>query len=340
MMTWLRKALSAGRIKTRRAILIGQSDTCRSAAQTLAGTNVHVVATCSLSPNIYASALQIEDGKPMAYPGARTLSEICRAALPDDIIIIADSELLFDAAGLAKLLSNLPCDIHLAPIEKIRFLTHSQSGAFGILKTLHLSRRPLSVFERAFKRMLDLLIAGASLIILSPLLLMIGIIIKLESRGSVLFRQERHGYNNKVIQIYKFRSMVETDDKTFIPTAERDARITRFGRILRRTNLDEVPQLLNVLRGEMSIVGPRPHAISHNQLFEEQIWPFARRHNVKPGITGWAQVNGLRGPANTVERMRERVMHDLYYIDNWSPLLDLKIIILTVFSKKAYQNAF
>jgi lipopolysaccharide/colanic/teichoic acid biosynthesis glycosyltransferase len=126
----------------------------------------------------------------------------------------------------------------------------------------------------------------------------------------------------------------------FIQAVRNDSRVTRVGAMLRRTNIDELPQLINVLRGEMSIVGPRPHAIAHNEMFEDKISVFSRRHVVKPGITGWAQVNGYRGATATLEQMQRRVEHDLYYIDNWSFWLDLRILVMTVFSKRAYINAY
>ena len=150
--------------------------------------------------------------------------------------------------------------------------------------------------------------ATVALVVLSPLLSFVALAIKLDSRGNVLFRQMRHGYNNEEIRVFKFRTMrmTENSDGAFIPTKENDDRVTITGQILRRTSIDELPQLLNVLLGEMSIVGPRPHATTHNKMFEDQILPFARRHNVKPGITGWAQVNGYRGPADTIEKMRKR----------------------------------
>ena len=135
-------------------------------------------------------------------------------------------------------------------------------------------------------------------------------------------------------------TVTENGDSAFLPTTENDLRVTLLGRILRRTSIDELPQLLNVLLGEMSIVGPRPHATNHNEMFENEILPFARRHNVKPGITGWAQVNGYRGPADTIDKMQKRVEFDLYYIDNWSFFFDMKIMLMTLFSKKAYRNAF
>ena len=134
--------------------------------------------------------------------------------------------------------------------------------------------------------------------------------------------------------------MMTLDDGRHVPQArEADARVTRVGRIMRRTNIDELPQLFNVLSGQMSLVGPRPHALAHDQMFEQAIAFYARRHNVKPGITGWAQVNGLRGDTSTEDKMRARVEHDLHYIDNWSVLFDLRILALTILSKKAYRNA-
>ena len=138
----------------------------------------------------------------------------------------------------------------------------------------------------------------------------------------------------------KFRTMTTLEDgEQFTQAVKDDPRVTRFGRILRQANIDELPQLINVLQGSMSIVGPRPHATAHNKYFQSKIAPFSRRHTVKPGLTGWAQVNGFRGATDTLEKMQRRVEHDLYYIDNWSFLLDMKIILLTLLSKRAYTNA-
>jgi lipopolysaccharide/colanic/teichoic acid biosynthesis glycosyltransferase len=171
----------------------------------------------------------------------------------------------------------------------------------------------------------------------------VAIAIKLASGGSVFYRQKRQGFNGKVIQVVKFRSMVEREERDgdqFVQATQGDNRVTRLGRLLRRSNLDELPQLYNVLIGEMSVVGPRPHAVAHNEMFEERISPFARRHSMKPGITGWAQVNGYRGETDTLDKMQGRVEHDLYYIDNWSLLLDLKIMLMTLVTKRAYTNAY
>jgi putative colanic acid biosynthesis UDP-glucose lipid carrier transferase len=178
--------------------------------------------------------------------------------------------------------------------------------------------------------------------ILLPLCLLIALAIKLDSRGSVFFRQRRSGFNGETFWVYKFRTMrqhagAETGE---VVSAERnDPRVTRVGRILRRTSLDEVPQLLNVLKGDMSIIGPRPHAVSHSAQFAQLIRQFYARHRVLPGLTGWAQVNGLRGSIEDPDTIKQRVDHDLYYIENWSLWFDLKILLLTplaLLSRNAY----
>jgi exopolysaccharide biosynthesis polyprenyl glycosylphosphotransferase len=190
------------------------------------------------------------------------------------------------------------------------------------------------------KRSFDLIVATAAGLLLLPLMLIVAALIRLDSRGPVLFQQIRHGYNNKSIKVLKFRTVFSCEEREFRQATRDDPRVTRIGRTLRRTNIDELPQLLNVIRGDMSIVGPRPHAVSHNEMYDSQIARTSRRHNVKPGITGWAQVNGLRGETDTFEKMRARVEHDLYYIDNWSFAFDFKILVMTIFSKKSYENAY
>jgi polysaccharide biosynthesis protein PslA len=154
------------------------------------------------------------------------------------------------------------------------------------------------------------------------------------------FCQRRRGYNQKEFRIWKFRTMTTADDgHVIIQASEGDPRVTRLGRFLRRCNLDELPQLINVLRGEMSLVGPRPHALAHDGHYERTIEGYGQRLNVKPGITGWAQIHGHRGPTLTNAEMRARVAHDLYYIENWSLLLDIYILALTLLSRQAYRNA-
>jgi putative colanic acid biosynthesis UDP-glucose lipid carrier transferase len=155
----------------------------------------------------------------------------------------------------------------------------------------------------------------------------------MSSVGPILFKQKRHGWDGREIRIYKFRTMVVHEEEEGVVTQARrdDPRVTRFGAFLRRSSLDELPQFFNVLQGRMSIVGPRPHALAHNELYKDQVENYMLRHRVKPGITGWAQINGYRGETESVEKMRKRVEYDLYYIENWSLWFDLKIIFLTIF---------
>jgi putative colanic acid biosynthesis UDP-glucose lipid carrier transferase len=191
------------------------------------------------------------------------------------------------------------------------------------------------------KRVTDIILATAALMLLSPLMLLIAAAVKITSPGTVLFRQRRYGLNGEEIIVYKFRSMTVCEDGAVVTQATKtDNRVTPLGRILRSTSLDELPQLLNVLEGTMSVVGPRPHAVAHNELYRKLISGYMIRHKVRPGITGLAQVNGLRGETETVEKMRERVRFDLEYLSHWSPWLDVKIIMKTVWVMARDQNAY
>ncbi len=239
-------------------------------------------------------------------------------------------------------LSEIPVRLQLLPIGMLEFMHSSCIGYYGRTRVIEIgSAGPSWVADRLLKRGLDLIVSVAATLLLTPMMLIVAAWIKLDSRGPILFQQVRDGYNNKPIKVLKFRTMVVHEAKgPFCQATRDDPRVTRVGRILRRTNIDELPQLLNVIQGDMSLVGPRPHAISHNEMYEGRIARMARRHNVKPGITGWAQVNGLRGETDTLEKMQARVEHDLYYIDHWSFAFDLKILVKTIFSKKSYQNAY
>ena len=238
-------------------------------------------------------------------------------------------------------LSELPLGIHIVPVDALNALASLQIAEFDSLQTIQVYQPPLSIFELFIKRAFDFTFALIGLIMLSPLFVIVSIAIKLDAPGPIFFRNTRHGFNNEKIRVLKFRSMMTIEDGNKFTQATRDdPRVTSIGRIIRRTNIDELPQLINVLRGEMSLVGPRPHATAHNALFNDLIAPFSRRHNVKPGITGWAQVNGCRGETDALEKMQRRIEYDLYYIDNWSFLFDLKIILMTLFSKRAYLNAY
>ena len=207
---------------------------------------------------------------------------------------------------------------------------------------LNIRSTPMIGFNRLIKAIEDRMIAALILVCISPLLILIATGIKLTSRGPIFFRQERLGWDGRVIKIYKFRTMYlhhEEDGKVTQATQD-DKRITPFGKFLRRTSLDELPQFINVLQGCMSIVGPRRHALAHNELYKESIHTYMQRHHVKPGITGWAQINGWRGETDTLSKMEKRVEYDLYYINNWSLGFDLKIILLTILRGFINRNAY
>jgi Undecaprenyl-phosphate glucose phosphotransferase len=241
----------------------------------------------------------------------------------------------------ADTLRKLPAELHLAPEHILDRFEHVQLLKIGPITNLQLRRMPLSALELLEKRALDLLLASVALLLLTPMLVVTAVLIKLDSPGPVFFLQRRFGFNQKPFQIIKFRSMRGCEDGAVIRQAKKnDPRVTRIGRWLRRFNIDEVPQLFNVIKGDMSLIGPRPHALSHDHEYERRISTYARRHNVKPGITGWAQIHGLRGETDTDEKMRQRVEHDLYYIDNWSMWLDLQILVKTVISPASYRNAY
>jgi Undecaprenyl-phosphate glucose phosphotransferase len=330
----LQSAIAAGRVQARRAILIGKPANCTRVCEWLKKTGVDVVHSTAIPK--YG-----DDSGPEHYDhDIRKMMATFRALQPDDIVLVSSTEELATIQRLISYLSELPASLHLVPIDAASLLASSSRGELGTLVTIQVLHPPLSIFDQVAKRAFDIAVAAIALIMLAPLFLIVAIAIKLDSRGPVFFRQKRHGYNNETITVIKFRSMITVDDgRNFKQAVKRDPRVTRVGRILRSTNIDELPQLLNVLTGEMSIVGPRPHAIAHNRLFEDKIVPFARRHAIKPGITGWAQVNGYRGETDTLEKMQKRLEYDLYYIDHWSFMLDIKIILMTLFSKKAYAHA-
>ena len=332
----LQSSIAAGLVNARRVVLIGDVDNCAKFSVRLRATGIETVGTYP-----FPSRLDLDADSHSFEGELRGLIEACRLLKPDDILILPKQDSLTQIASLVASLSEVPAGFHVLPVEATDLLTAARIIEFGNIVTMQVLQPPLSEVQRIAKRVFDVVVSATGLVVLSPLLILVAIAIKLDSRGPVLFRQTRHGYNNEAIRVFKFRSMTKLEDgDDFVQVGRNDSRVTRFGAILRRTNIDELPQLINVLRGEMSIVGPRPHATAHNKMFEGKISVFSRRHVVKPGITGWAQVNGYRGATDTLEKMQRRVEHDLYYIDNWSFWLDVRIIIMTVFSKTAYTNAY
>jgi Undecaprenyl-phosphate glucose phosphotransferase len=205
---------------------------------------------------------------------------------------------------------------------------------------IEIQRPPLTVFERVQKRCLDIGLASFALLMLAPLMITAAILVKLDTPGPVIFRQSRRGFNGKPFQIWKFRSMTVTETGTTLTQAtKQDTRVTRVGRFLRQTSIDELPQLWNVLRGEMSLVGPRPHALAHDNYYDQVISKYVYRHHMKPGLTGWAQANGFRGETPTIDLMEKRVEYDVWYVSNWSIWLDFRIILRTALALM-YQEAY
>jgi putative colanic acid biosynthesis UDP-glucose lipid carrier transferase len=243
-------------------------------------------------------------------------------------------------ALIAKL-SDTTASVYLIPDFFIFDLLHASWGTIGAVPVVSISESPFYGVDGLIKRLEDVLLATIALAVVGVPLVLIAIGVKLTSPGPILFKQHRYGLRGNKIEVWKFRSMTVCGDHDNVAQATRhDPRVTRFGSFLRRTSLDELPQLFNVLQGRMSLVGPRPHAVVHNEQYRKVIDRYMLRHKVKPGITGWAQVNGWRGETDSLDKMQKRVEYDLAYIHDWSLWLDLKILVLTAFRVFNDRNAY
>ncbi len=330
---WLVASSRKGRLAARRVFVIGEARDIEDYRQSsdVGRTGRAVVGVFLLGDG---SDPDIE-ARQLAAAVARA-----RACGPDDILIALPISQATRIQSIVETFKVLPASIQLGADLLLKRYPALRTLRTGSSASLELVREPLTPLEQLAKRMFDIAVSGTALVLLSPLFAAVAIAIKWTSPGPVLFRQDRHAYNRAPFKIYKFRTMlVGSDAGEFQQTRRNDPRVTSIGAFLRRTSIDELPQLLNVLKGDMSIVGPRPHAIAHDNIFEHRIDQYARRHNIKPGITGWAQVNGFRGETDTEEKMRGRVEHDLAYLDHWSLMLDIKIIVMTALSLKAHTNA-
>ncbi|MBR0697756.1 undecaprenyl-phosphate glucose phosphotransferase [Bradyrhizobium lablabi] len=238
-------------------------------------------------------------------------------------------------------IKTLPVAARLLPDARVRTLTNYASSARQRVLAIEIQRAPLSGGERFVKRVMDVVLASLALIFFASVMLLTAIAIKLDSPGPVIFRQKRKGFNGKHFVMLKFRTMtVEENGDTVVQATRDDPRVTWIGKLLRSASIDELPQLVNVLMGDMSLIGPRPHALAHDNYFEKVLSDYAYRHHVKPGMTGWAQCNGARGATPTIEHIAERVKLDLWYINNWSLWLDIQILIKTFFEVLRKRNAY
>jgi Undecaprenyl-phosphate glucose phosphotransferase len=335
----------AAQLATHRVAIVGSGEPARRLVEWIEANARDVVEVVGLFDDRRGSAPDRVALSRLVLGTTDDLIEYYRSAPIDKVIIALPHQAEERLLSILQRLKQLPVDIALAP-DLVGFRVPAMDGAeLAGLQMTALSQRPLRASERFFKEIFDRCAAGLLLLVLSPLLLAAALAVKLTSPGPVFFRQERHGLGNRIFHVLKFRSMrTDLQDVTGAQQTRRnDARVTAVGLFLRRTSIDELPQLINVLRGDMSLVGPRPLPVQmrvEDRLNYEIVAEYAFRHRVKPGITGWAQVKGHRGAIDTAEGLQSRVAHDLYYIENWSLWLDLKILFMTGAVCALGKNAF
>jgi undecaprenyl-phosphate galactose phosphotransferase/putative colanic acid biosynthesis UDP-glucose lipid carrier transferase len=321
----LSRALSRGTLRNRRIVLVAERDELSrsEALSNIARAGYDISEVVTFGP-------EAGRGGALGKIGDKVIA-IAKRQPVDSIVLLANWASSRTIEEICIPLRVLPLPVHLLPDHNVERLSRHGSAMLGGLTSAYMQRAPLSGGERLAKRAFDVFAAACGLLVLSPLLAMVALLIRVDSPGPVFFWQTRNGFNDRPFRIAKFRSMHVAEDGLKIRQATvNDARVTRVGRFLRKASIDELPQLWNVLRGDMSIVGPRPHAAAHNAEYQSLIGSYAFRHHVKPGLTGWAQVHGCRGETNTLEKMQRRVDYDLYYINHWSLWLDLRIILSTV----------
>lgn len=332
-------AVRQGRVQGRRVVLVGLRDELAAISQAdmLRRFGLTEVARISF-PHSGNWSLAASKGiltsldRAMSVARDRGADEIVLALCWNDIRCID---------LVRERLRNSPLPVQLLPDRKISNLVVNPSFSVSASFAIGVQRAPLALSEQLAKRLFDIMVASVALTVLAPVILVTALAIRLDTRGPVLFRQQRSGFNAKRFQILKFRTMTVMEDGDRVIQATRhDPRISRFGALLRASSIDELPQLFNVLRGDMSLIGPRPHALAHDSYYSRLLSEYAFRHHVKPGITGWAQVHGYRGGTAEVELMRRRLDFDLWYINNWSLALDLLILFRTFAEVMRPRNAY
>jgi Undecaprenyl-phosphate glucose phosphotransferase len=334
--------LADKRVFTRHVVIVGAGEQARRLLEHIDANPPQFVSVLG----VFAQEKGALSPASNRYPLLGTFSDLvsfARHHKVDDVVIALPWSADEEISGLVNMLRELPVHVYLgSDLVGFRLPFRAAPDHFGGLPLVEVMGHPLAGWGAVQKAALDYGLGIILTILFAPLMALIAFAIKLDSPGPVLFRQNRYGFVNRIFQINKFRTMRHSDVvETRTQQATRDdPRVTRVGRFLRRTSLDELPQLLNVLNGTMSLVGPRPHANDHNEIYSQMVLGYFIRHRVKPGITGWAQVNGFRGETKTLEDIEARVRHDIYYVDNWSPLLDLKILIRTVLICLSGRNAY
>lgn len=332
----LKRAARDGGVLSRRIAIVGASDVGARFAAEAAGPEKAISVL-----GHFAVGHGVDTRRDLIKGDLAALERAARAGDIDDVVIAAPTLPREEMRLLINRVSTLPVAVSICPNQHWLDHTGGEIVRIGDAQLLTLYRRPLEGWGGVLKTLEDYVLGVPAFLLAAPLMALIAIVIKLEGKGPILFTQQRHGFNHTVFRIYKFRTMTVAEDGDTITQAKPgDQRITRVGAFLRRYSLDELPQILNVLGGDMSLVGPRPHALAHNHLYAQTIANYSGRHKVKPGMTGWAQVNGFRGETSENEMMAQRVKFDLEYIDNWSLAFDAKIILMTaaavLFPKNAY----
>ncbi len=338
--TWQRE----GRLY-RRAIIFGSGDLARDAITQLEEDTAGDIRICGVFDERTGERAPTSLKGYQVQGNVQDLIEYARNSRIDLIILTLPISAQNRINRVLRELFQLPCDIKLpASATSVRFSPHTYS-LIGNVPMIDLLEKPISAWGTLAKWLFDKVIALAALVLLAPVMAAVAAAIKLDSAGPIFFRQKRYGFNNELIEVFKFRSMHTNmcDANAAKLVTREDPRVTKVGRFIRKTSIDELPQLFNVLLGDLSLVGPRPHALSAkaaDHLYDEVVEGYYARHKVKPGITGWAQINGWRGETDTAEKIQKRVEHDLQYIENWSLLLDLYILIKTPFALLKTENAY
>lgn len=272
---------------------------------------------------------------------AEDLLQVCKKGEVERVYITLSLMAENRSKMIIKSLADTTVSVYLVPDMFTYDLLHSRIEDYRGIPAVSIYESPFSGVDALLKRLEDIIVGSLILLLIAIPMLIIAIGVKLSSPGPVIFKQKRYGLDGKQIEVWKFRSMTVMENSDVVVQAKKnDVRVTPFGGFLRRTSLDELPQFINVVQGRMSIVGPRPHAVSHNEQYRKLISGYMLRHKIKPGITGLAQINGFRGETDTLEKMEKRVEYDLNYMRNWSVFLDLKVIFLTVFKGFVDKNAY
>jgi Undecaprenyl-phosphate glucose phosphotransferase len=335
---YLVRAAAAGTLRPKKAALVGNATALQQGTREkdLARRGFVVTRRCYLAP---------QNGDPVSTDPTTNRLEIVQKSLRgsdlDEVLIVGGWSDWLQIRSSLKDLRAIPFRVRLVPDDTLGELLARQISHIGDVPAVELQAAPLTTTELKLKRFMDVVLSLLGLIVLSPALAAAALAIRIEAPGPVAFHQTRTGFNGRCFRICKLRTMRTCEDGESIQQAKRgDPRVTKVGRFLRRTSIDELPQLLNVLKGDMSLVGPRPHAAAHDDYYDKWVAEYAYRQHVKPGITGWAQVNGCRGETSSIESMARRVQLDHWYIANWSFWLDIKILMLTVIALITNRNVY